>query len=128
MIVVDASVLYEAHLGSEAASDRLSEERLFAPELVDAELMSSLRKSIRRRIITERRADQALEDYAETYIVRFPMRPFMRRAWELRDNVTPYDAMYVALAEWFDIPLVTTDAKLAGASGIKARVEVVPVG
>ncbi|HMG40515.1 MAG TPA: type II toxin-antitoxin system VapC family toxin [Acidimicrobiales bacterium] len=128
MIVIDASVLYEALLGSVAASDRLSEERLFAPELVDVEFMNSLRKSIRRKIITKRRADEALENYAETYIVRFPMRQFMDRAWELRDNVTPYDAMYVALAEWFEVPLVTTDAKLAGASGIKASVEVVPVG
>ena len=127
MIVVDASVMYETLLGSEAARQRLSEERLIAPELIDVELMSTVRSEMRREVITARRARDAITDYAEIYIGRVPHRGLMDRAWELRDNVTPYDAMYVALAEWFEIPFVTTDAKLAGAPGVKTSVEVVPL-
>jgi predicted nucleic acid-binding protein len=128
MIVADASVVTEALLRAGPASDRIADERLFSPMLIDVEVLNGLRKAVLRRIISPERAETALQDFADTYIVRFQMQQLVGRAWELRDNVTPYDAMYVALAEWFEIPLVTTDAKLAGAPGVKVSVEVLPVG
>ena len=128
MIVVDASVVYEMLLGSAPAHERLSQEKLIAPQLIQVEVMNALRRRLLGKVISSKRAEAALEDYDDTYIILFNHAQLMGRAWELSDNVTPYDAMYVALAEWFGVPLVTMDAKLAGAPGVKAAVEVLPVG
>jgi len=128
MIVVDASVVYETLLGSAPARERLSHEKLIAPQLIQVEVMNALRRRLLAKMISPKRAEEALEDYDDTYIILFNHAQLMGRAWELRDNVTPYDAMYVALAEWFGVPLVTMDATLAGAPGVKASVEVLPVG
>lgn len=73
--------------------------------------------------MTEERGIQALEDFADLPLDRYPPSPFLERIWELRHNLTAYDAAYVALAEALAVPLVTRDAALARA-GHRARVEV----
>jgi len=83
---------------------------------------------MRRRVTTDglgqRRADLALGDLVDLPLIRHPHLPFVRRVWELRDEVTPYDAAYIALAETLGIPFVTADRGLATASGIRCAIEV----
>ena len=77
--------------------------------------------------ITARRFSAAIDDLEDLSLTRFPVLPLMRRAYELRANVTAYDAAYVALAEQLDCTLVTADARLASAPGVRCRVELVTV-
>lgn len=123
MIVVDASVLAPA-LGDdaadgEAARARLRGEDLAAPEIIDLEVASVWR----RTLTDDRRASLALADLADLPLRRSPHLPLMSRCWELRHNLTPYDAAYVALAELLDVALVTADTRLSRASGIRCPVE-----
>jgi predicted nucleic acid-binding protein len=125
VIVIDASVLATA-LGDDGSSGdrarlRLLGETLAAPELVDLEVMSVWRREIR----DNRRAALALTDLEQAPIIRCPHAPLLARCWELRDNLTPYDAAYVALAELLDAPLLTADLRLAGAPQIRCAVETV---
>lgn len=120
MIVVDASsiVPYLVEIGddSEWVADRLREEMAFyAPELIDPEALSGLQRLVSQRLISAEAATQAVADLLEARIVRYPHRPFVQRAWELRGQLTPYDALYVALAEAIGATLVTTDRRLARA-------------
>jgi predicted nucleic acid-binding protein len=130
MIVVDASVLASA-LGDDGpdgdrARHRLAGERLFAPELIDLEVASVWRRAARSGRLDDRRAGLALADLASMPVARASHRPLLDRIWELRSNLTPYDAAYVALAELLDSVLVTADRALARASGIACEVEVLP--
>lgn len=124
MIVIDASVLAPA-LGDDGtdgdgARGRLRGEDLAAPEIIDLEVTSVWR----RTLTDERRALLALADLADLPLLRAPHLPLLARCWELRHNLTPYDAAYVALAEALDVALVTADARLSRASGIQCPVEV----
>ena len=130
MIVVDASAVIEVLLGTRAA--RLVAERLFvegetlhAPHLLDVEIAQVLRRYALARALGSERGAEALEDLADLPITRYPHQPFLFRIWELRYNVTAYDAAYLALAEALAAPLVTRDAKLASAAGHRARIELV---
>lgn len=128
MLVVDASVLAVA-LGDDgadgdAARDRLRGEELAAPELVDLEVLSVLRRQLAGRKVDARRVRLAVDDLLELRIQRVPHRPLLRRCWELRANLSVYDAAYVALAETLSAPLLTADARLAKAPGIGCAVEV----
>lgn len=128
MPVLDASVLAEyLTLGShaEAAGDRIFDdsEARWAPELVDAEVGHVLRREERRGDLDEDDAGEALWQLDQLPVERVSHEMLLRSAWELRHNVTFYDALYVALAEMLDEPLVTFDARLARA-GVGARVEV----
>lgn len=106
------------------ARARLSEDPfLHAPYLVDLEVLSVLRRRSAAGDVDDRRANLAIQDLEDLPIVRYPHLPFARRAWELRDNVTPYDAVYVALAELLDCPFVTADKRLTTAAGIRCSVE-----
>jgi predicted nucleic acid-binding protein len=122
VIVVDASVLANA-IGDDEESglqarELLREHReLAAPDLVDVETTAVLRRRWLARTITDERFEQAIEDLADIPLARFPTLGLMRRAFELRANVTAYDACYVALAEALDWPLYTVDRRLAHASG-----------
>jgi predicted nucleic acid-binding protein len=120
VIVIDASVLAAA-LGDDgdAARKRLRGQELAAPEIVDLEVTSVWR----RTLTDERRAALALTDLAELPLTRAPHRPLLPRCWQLRHNLTPYDAAYVALAEVLDVALVTADRRLARATGIRCAVE-----
>jgi predicted nucleic acid-binding protein len=128
MIVVDASVIASA-LGDDGsdgdrARRRLCGERLLAPELLDLEVASVWRRALRARRIDDDRSRQALADLAALPLMRAPHRPLMARVWELRANLTPYDAAYVALAEALDVLLLTADRGVAGAPGLRCEVEV----
>jgi predicted nucleic acid-binding protein len=127
MIVADASVIATFLLDDEAAGarvrERLRRERLVAPEIVDLEVLSVIRRTAARGQATERRADQAVADLRDLRLERLAHRPFVDRCWELRHHVTPYDAAYVAVAEALGAPLVTADARLAAAPGIRCELE-----
>jgi predicted nucleic acid-binding protein len=99
-------------------------ERLVAPELVDLEVLSTLRRAARGGRLDERRSGQALHDLAALPLRRVPHLPLLPRVWELRDNLTAYDAAYVALAEALDALLLTADAAMGKASGVRCEVEV----
>lgn len=127
MIVVDASVLAPA-LADDAddgrdARARLRGERLLAPELIDLEVVSVVRKALQAGSLPAARAADALADLTELDLDRVGHQPLLGRIWELRGNLTPYDAAYVALAELVGATLVTADARLARAPGPRCRVE-----
>lgn len=128
MIVVDASVLAPALADDGADGDlvrsRLRGERLVAPELVDLEVLSTLRRAARGGRLDERRSGQALNDLATLPLRRVSHLPLLGRVWELRDNLTAYDAAYVALAEALDALLLTADEAMGKASGVRCEVEV----
>jgi predicted nucleic acid-binding protein len=129
VIVVDASVLAVA-LGDDGADGeraraRLTDEVLAAPELVDLETVSVWRRHVAAKLMTARRASLAVSDLKNLPLQRSPHRPLLERIWELRNGVTPYVAAYVALAEALDVVLVTADARLARAPGIRCEVEAI---
>jgi len=128
VLVVDASVLAPALADDgpdgDAARARLHAESLVAPELIDLEVLSVLRQRNAGGAIDARRAQLALTDLFELPMQRASHRPLLARCWELRTNLTVYDAAYVALAETIGAPLLTADERLANAPGITCRVEV----
>ena len=127
MLVTDASVLVVALSGDgpdgDRARTRLRNEVLAAPELVDLEVASAVRRLHGAGALDARRARLALTDLIELPMERAPHLPLLTRCWELRDNLSVYDAAYVALAESLDATLVTADARLARAPGPRCRVE-----
>ncbi|MBA2560369.1 MAG: type II toxin-antitoxin system VapC family toxin [Propionibacteriales bacterium] len=128
MLVVDASVLAVA-LGDDGphgdrARTRLRGEDLAAPELLDLEVASVLRRQVRVGAMDTRRADLALGDLAAMPLQRASHRPLLTRCWQLRENITMYDAAYVALAEVLEVDLLTGDLRLAGAPGPRCHIEV----
>lgn len=129
MAVLDASVLVEFLTESERAQEvsrRLEGTSgwLWAPAVIDAEVGHALRSEVRRRRISPRFAEEALEDLMAMQLERVSHRFLAERAWQLRDNVSFYDGLYVALAEALDVPLLTFDARLAKAPGLQAEIEV----
>ncbi|MFZ1490121.1 MAG: type II toxin-antitoxin system VapC family toxin [Ilumatobacteraceae bacterium] len=127
MIVVDASILVTA-LGDDGsdgdrARSRLEGERLAAPHLIDLEVTSAWRRLAASGDLDPRRAQFALDDLRALRIQRVPHAALIARCWELRDNLTVYDSAYVALAELMGARLLTADARLAGASGLKCEIE-----
>ena len=129
MIVVDASVFVTALVDSgrdgDVARGRLLEDGdLHAPHLADLEVASQLRRAVQEGALDGWRAEAALADLRDLRVARYPHTPFLERIWELRANLTPYDAAYVALGEALAAPLVTADARLARAPGIGCPVEV----
>lgn len=128
VLVVDASVLATAladdgHDG-DLARARLRGERLAAPELIDLEVTSVLRRHMKANTIDARRAMHALTDLRAMPLQRAPHQPLLLRCWELRENMTPYDAAYVALAEALQAVLLTSDTRLANAPGPRCQVDV----
>lgn len=130
--VVDCSIVIRL-LSNLDGDDRLRQRlarTVHAPALIDAEVSSVVRGlTITGKPnvqITTARAVQMLADYAGLRIVRYPMQPLQRRAFDLRHNLTAYDAMYVALAEALDVPLLTDDAKFAGTPGHRADIHAYP--
>jgi predicted nucleic acid-binding protein len=130
VIVVDASVLANA-IGDDEESGGQARELLrehgglAAPDLVDVETTAVLRRRWLAGTITDERFEQAIEDLAVIPLARFPTLGLMRRAFELRANVTAYDACYVALAEALDWPLCTVDRRLAHGSGPRCTMRLI---
>ena len=128
MLVVDASVLVVALADDGPDGDRLRErlraEALAAPALVDLEVASVLRKQLAAGALDVRRAELALADLADLPLERASHLPLLARCWELRDNLTMYDASYVALAEVLDGTLLTADTRITRAPGPRCPIEV----
>jgi predicted nucleic acid-binding protein len=127
---VDASVVANAVADDtsdgDATRSRLHDGGdLLAPDLVDVETVSVLRRRWLANDLTGRRFREAVDDLVALPIVRYPTRHLMHRAFELRANVTPYDAVYVALAEGLGCPLLTADVRLSNAPGPRCAIEVV---
>lgn len=129
MIVVDASVLVTALADDGPDGDRhrarLVNERLAAPHLIDVEVVSAWRRLAAAGRLDERRAAFARADLRSLPLDRVPHGPLLDRCWELRGSVTAYDAVYVALAEMLDAPLLTLDERLASTHGPMCVIEVV---
>ena len=130
MIVVDASAILELLLQPAAALDiqrRLFErgESLHAPHLLDLEIAQVLRRYVSGGELTPQRGKQALTDFADFPILRYPHNLFLSRIWALRHNFTAYDAAYLALAESLAAPLITCDAKLAATPGHRTTIELI---
>lgn len=128
MLVVDASVL--APVVADAGSDgqrfreRLRGETLIGPDLLRVEVASVLRRHSGNGSLTAQQANAAIDDLLAFPITVYPTAPLLRRVWELRPNVTAYDACYVALAEAAGFPLLTADRRLANAPGLQCALEV----
>ncbi len=130
MIVLDASVLAnvvgdDGDAGARARVLVAAEESAAGPDLVDVETVAVLRRRWLAGTVDDRRFEQAVGDLADLPLVRFPTLALMPRAFELRANVTAYDACYVALAEILECPLVTADGRLARAPGLRCSVRLV---
>jgi predicted nucleic acid-binding protein len=128
MIVVDCAALVDALTaveGSEQLRDNLSRHELHAPSLIDFEVVSALRGLTLGGQLSADRAVDVLSDLDDLRLERWPPADQLRRrAFQLRHNLTAYDAAYVALAEALDCPLVTRDVRLAHSRGHMARIEV----
>jgi predicted nucleic acid-binding protein len=130
MIVVDASAMIEVLLRTPAA---IAVERwlfdpgrtLHAPHLLDVEVAQVVRRYAAKGEIDDERGRAALADLSDFPLRRYPHEFLLPRVWDLRNNLTAYDAVYIALAEVLDAPLLTRDHRLAAAAGHHARVELV---
>ena len=128
MIVLDASAaidwLLQTSVGQQIEQRIYSQnETLHAPHLLDLEIGQVLRRLVREGAITANRADQAIGDLLDLRITRYPHFVLLPRIWQLRHNLSAYDAAYVALAEHLGARLLTRDGRLATASGHTAAIE-----
>ena len=128
MIVLDASAAIDWLLQT-ASGQRIEtriysqNESLHAPHLLDLEVVQVLRRLAREGVISSHRADQAIDDLLDLRLTRYPHFVLLPRIWQLRQNLSAYDAAYVALAERLGARLLTRDARLASASGHKSAIE-----
>ena len=130
MIVLDASAVLELLLGTKqgrSVAARIADPELglHAPHLVDVEIAQALRRYVREGELDPAAAITALQDLRSLDVERHPHEPLLDRVWALRDNLTAYDAVYVALAEALDANLLTCDARLARATSVGRRTELV---
>ena len=127
MIVLDASVAVDVLLraAGESIGRRLAVAgEVHVPHVFDIEVVGAVRRRVGRGQVTAVRAADALDGLVAMSLTRYPHVAFVPRMWELRENVPPADAAYLALAEALETPLITLDAKLAGVPGVQAKVEV----
>jgi predicted nucleic acid-binding protein len=128
VIVLDASAavdwLLQTSAGKQIENRIYSRnESLHAPHLLDLEVGQVLRRLVREAVISARRADEAVQDLMDLRVTRYPHFVFLSRIWQLRHNLSTYDAGYVVLAEQLGATLVTRDARLASASGHTVPIE-----
>jgi len=129
VIVLDASAAVDWLLQTSAG--RQIEKRIYsrgeslhAPHLLDVEVAQVLRRLVRQSVVSAQRAEEAIQDLMDLRVTRYPHFVFLSRVWQLRHNLSAYDATYVALAENLRATLITRDARLASASGRVVAVEV----
>lgn len=128
--IVDASAVVAFYAADDSRraqiADRLaSGDALFAPAHLDVEIISALRGLSRPNPVLRAAVPRALRHLASFPIRRMPLAPLLERMWQLRDNLTAYDAAYVTLAERLDGPLITCDVKLAAASGPRCAFDLI---
>jgi len=126
VIVVDASAAVLALLNAGPARQILGAQPLHVPHLIDSEVANSLRKGVASGDIRADHGWLALDSWRRLGMRRYPVPGLLQRIWELRDNLSAYDASYVALAEMLGCPLLTADRRLARAPGVRCAVTVVP--
>ena len=123
--VIDSSVVVEFLIGtgpvSQWAGDLISSEELVAPYFMQAETANLLRRAALFREVSQRRASQAHDELLLLKVMPFPYFPYGQRIWQLRSNVTVYDAWYVALAEDLGVPLATIDGNLIRSPGPRCQ-------
>ena len=125
MKVIDAGVIVEL-VANDLDPDRLGDEELVVPHLIDSEVTNVLRRLVFTADLTEQQATLALDGFIRLALTRFPADWLRPRMWALRHHLSAYDATYVALAEMIGATaLLTTDARLANASGLQCRIELV---
>ena len=126
MIVFDASAALSGLLNAGPARAFLAVEQLHAPHLVDSEVASGLRRHVASKRIAADDGWAALDAWRRLGLTRYPVHGLLERVWELRENLSAYDAGYVALAEALGCSLVTADARISRASGLRCPITVVP--
>jgi predicted nucleic acid-binding protein len=129
-MVLDASAAVEflllTTIGSRVQEKILADgESVHAPHLLDVEVVQVIRRLVATDVISVVRAKEALDDLLDLSLIRHPHLPWLPRIWELRHNLTAYDASYICLAEALDAPLLTCDRKLARATNHRAKVELI---
>ncbi len=131
-LVADTSAMLPALIddgpAGRAARRALGDDTIIAPALLDVEVASALRGRVLGGRLDAESARQALADLAALPLERFDAVPLLARIWELRNNLTAYDATYVALAEVFDAVVVTADERLAASTGPRCRFRIVTGG
>ena len=126
MIVLDASAALAGLLNDGTARASLAAEQVHTPHLVDSEVASGLRRHVATGLIAAEEGWAALDVWRRLGLTRHATHDLLERVWELRDNLSAYDAGYVALAEALGCPLVTADARISRAPGLECPVTVVP--
>lgn len=124
-MVVDASAAVSALLHDGHARRQIMGSQLAAPHLIDAEVLQTLRKLLRRKLLTLSDAERAMRRWTRLGIDRYPTTGLSSRIWSLRDNISAYDASYVALAEALNCLLITADSRLSTAPGPMCSITVV---
>ncbi len=126
MIVADSSAMVEFLLGRDETGFRVREaiagSAVAAPFSIDLECVAAFRGLVLGRKLDPVDAAQSLETLDQMDLRRFEHAPYIHRVWELRDNMWPYDAIFVAIAESLDVPLVTVDKKYAGVPGLRCEI------
>ena len=126
MIVLDASAALEWLLQTNSGrqiGERMHSEIVHIPHLLDLEITQGLRRSVLQGNVSAQWAEAALQVFIDARFIRHRHWPLLRRVWHLRQNLTPYDAVYIALAELLAATLLTHDRKLSGAHGHQAEIE-----
>jgi predicted nucleic acid-binding protein len=125
VIVLDASVALEVFVRTPLGvrhEARVMTESRHAPHLIDVELLSALRRMTLAQVLDVPTAEAVLADFLAARFDRHAHETLLFRAWELRNSISAYDAMYIALAEFLDAPLLTCDAKLSRSHGHRANI------
>lgn len=126
MIVVDASAALSALLTAGPARGTLARDQVHVPHLIDAEVASGLRRRVLAGQLAQVAGWAALDTWRRLGITRYPVHLLLERVWQLRANVSAYDATYVALAEHLECTLLTADNRLARAPRLRCPITVVP--
>ena len=125
MIVVDASAALAALLNDGQARQLVGNERVHAPHLIDSEVASALRRQVQVKRVVAADAWNALDTWRHLVVTRYPVYGLFERIWDLRDNVSAFDASYIALAESLGCTLVTADVRLSTAARVRCQITLV---